>query len=190
MQLEITWDRGQLAPFKDRGLERALVATLSKSGRDAIRALKAESSRVVRARKRLKVKRVNAALPLTFPKGRDISDLVWRMDVSGEAVRVVDYPHRQTRKGVSVAINVGKRKLIKGAFLATMKSGHRGVFKREGKARLPIDELFSTRVSDVFGDAGMIPAVQERAQLVFSQTFDRVLPLELRKLGLNAAGER
>ncbi len=43
---------------------------------------------------------------------------------------------RQTRTG----IKVGKHQFI-GAFIATMPDGHRGVFKREGKAALPIKEI-------------------------------------------------
>lgn len=36
------------------------------------------------------------------------------------------------------------------AFIATMPSGHRGVFQRKGKARLPIQELRTSSISDVF----------------------------------------
>jgi hypothetical protein len=50
-------------------------------------------------------------------------------------------PHSQTRKGVSVEVNRGKRTLVQGAFLAMMRSGHVGIFRRRGKARLPIEEL-------------------------------------------------
>ncbi|ATN32893.1 hypothetical protein ACO34A_03640 [Rhizobium sp. ACO-34A] len=45
---------------------------------------------------------------------------------------------RQTRSGVSVRL----RGSYRSAFIAEMKSGHRGVMKRQGKGRLPIRELF------------------------------------------------
>lgn len=45
---------------------------------------------------------------------------------------------RQTRTGVTVRL----RGSYKHAFLATMASGHTGVMMRDGKARLPIHELY------------------------------------------------
>ena len=144
--------------------------------------MRVESSRGVRAKKRMKVAAVNKALPLTFPGSKDISRLAWRMDVSGALVPVSAFPHRQTRKGVSVAINVGKRVLIRSAFVATLRSGHEGVFLRKGKARLPIKEAFTTRVSDVFNDGGFIMLVQSRTRTTFRTAFERLLPLELGKL--------
>lgn len=37
------------------------------------------------------------------------------------------------------------------AFIATMRSGHRGVFQRKGSSRLPISELRGASVGEVFG---------------------------------------
>lgn len=185
MRVAVTaqWDQRQLSVLRDRGLERALTKAISWAGRDAIRAVRSAGSKGVRARKRMKAGRVNASLVLTFPRGaKHIDDMAWRMDVSGKPIPLVDFPNRQTKKGVSVAVNRGRRVLVLSAFRATMKSGHVGIFKRRDKKRLPIDELFSTRVSDVFLDGGFVPSLVERGQLVFGKTFDRVLPLELEKL--------
>jgi hypothetical protein len=49
-------------------------------------------------------------------------------------------------KKTSTGITATGRK-VNGAFIATMKSGHTEVFKRRGKARLPIDEQ-STSVKE------------------------------------------
>lgn len=178
------WDSRELDFWKGPGIERAATRALTKAGNDALRAMKIASTRAVRGRKRFKVARVKKALPVVFPRAsKAIESLVWRMDVSGVPVPLADFPHTQTRRGVTVAVNNGKRKLIKSAFVATLRSGHTGIFRRRGKARLPIDELFTTRVSDVFDDTGMVPAVQERALDVFQSAFDRLFPLELQKLG-------
>ena len=180
--LSLVWDQAMLAPLRSRGLERALTRALSKAGGDAIRAVRVTSSRTVRSRKRMKASRVNKALELQFPRGsKHIDDLVWRMKISPDLVPTSQYPYRQTRLGVSVAINKGKRTLIKGAFVATMKSGHVGIFMREGKARLPIKEAFSSRVNDVMQDKATIPAVSARGQAVFQSSFARLLPLEIAK---------
>lgn len=178
--LLLSWDTSQIQPLRDGGLGRALFRAVSKSGGDAIRAARVASSRTVRFRKRFRVAKVNQGLPMRFPRGpRELDDLEWRITPSGETTPVSAFPGaRQTKRGASVAIN-RQRKVIKGAFVATMKSGHTGVFKRRGSKRLAIDELFTTRIADVFRDSGMIPAVHARAQAVFSSSFARLLPLEI-----------
>lgn len=184
-EITLSWDSRGLDVFRSRAVERALTRALTRAGGEAVRAMKVAASRSVRQRKRFKVKRVNEALPLFFPRGKqEINDLVWRMGVSSKLVPIVEFPHSQTRRGVSVGVNAGKRTLIKGAFIARMKSGHVGVFRRafKGAPRLPIKEAFTTRVSDVFEDNGMVPAVYARTQSVFQRAFDRLLKLELTKL--------
>ena len=59
---------------------------------------------------------------------------------NGEPIPLIAFNPRPIRAGVSVAIVKGKRTLIKGGFITTMKSGHRGVFMRAGRQRLPIVE--------------------------------------------------
>jgi hypothetical protein len=101
---------------------------------------------------------------------------------SGKEIPLAKYPARQTKRGVSVLVNKGKRKLVRGAFLATMKSGHTGVFRREGKQRLPIKHALSSRVSDVFHDAGRAEGVTRRGALVLSGAFRRLFPIEMAKV--------
>lgn len=182
--LSLQWDISQVAAATraTKGFDQALMRAARKSGGDAIRFLKRGSNKLIRSRKRFRVARVNSALPLVFPRGSNsLETLEWRMNVSGAPVPVADFAHRQTRKGVTASINAGKRSLIPGAFIATMRSGHTGVFIRKGKARLPIRETFTTRVSDVFNDAGFIDYLQAGAQARFSASFERLLPLELSK---------
>ncbi len=177
------YDSREVAVFTDRKIDKALKRALSKAGGDAIRAMRADGKRRVRGRKRMKAEYLaSKGLPLSFPRrNADIDAMVWTMRVTGKQVPLGKYPARQTKKGVSVLVNKGQRKLIKGAFIAKMKSGHVGVFVREGKARLPIQHALSTRVSDVFQDRGMSPAVLARGQGVFSSSFSRLMPMELEK---------
>ncbi len=52
--------------------------------------------------------------------------------ISGRLLPLLDFGARQTQKGVSVQIRKDhKRAVLSGAFIATMKSGHKGVFWRE-----------------------------------------------------------
>ena len=53
------------------------------------------------------------------------------------------------RKAVSVVFK-GQRKILGNGFIAEMKSGHKGIFRRIGPKRLPIREMFSWIGQDVF----------------------------------------
>lgn len=196
IELSLKWDQKQLKVLRAAGLEKAITRTISKAGGDAIRAMRAEANRQIRARKRFKLKRIKEGLRMNFPRGaRHIDDLVWRIDISGDPVHLFTYPNRQVKRGVSVAVNVGKRSIVKGAFIAKMSNGHTGVFVREPgatwrkptksskrkKSGLPIRELFSSTIADVIRDTGAIPQMQGRGQSVFNASFSRLLPLEVGK---------
>ncbi len=179
--INVKWDRSGVAALETGPLKGALKRALRKAGATALRDMRSEASKRIRARKRIKTRYITRALTLRRPKGGDIAAMAWAVDVSGEAVPLVAYPHRQTKKGVSVEVNRGKRTLIKGSFVATLKSGHAGVFKRRGKARLPIAELRGSRPVDALLHEGEAQGVADRGGKSFGDTFARVLPLEVGK---------
>lgn len=179
--IEAKWDRSEIAALETGPLKKALKRALRKAGATALRDMRSEASKRIRARKAIKPKYIRRALSLRRARGSDIADMEWAVDVSGEPVPLVAYPHRQTRKGVSVEVNRGKRTLVKGSFVASMRSGHQGVFRRRGAARLPIDELRGSRPVDALLHEGEADAVAERGGRSFAETLTRVLPLELAK---------
>src|SRR4051812_16398912 len=179
--INVKWDRSQIAALETGPLKGALKRALRKAGATALRDMRSEASKRIRARKRIKVSYIRKALTLGKPKGSDISSFAWSLNVSGDPVPLVAYPHRQTKKGVSVEVNRGKRTLVKGSFVATMKSGHEGIFRRKGKARLPIHELRGSRPIDALLHEGEAQGVADRGGSSFSATFTRVLPLEIGK---------
>lgn len=179
--ISVKWDRSGIAALENSKLKGALKRALRKAGATALRDMRSEATKRIRARKRIKVSYIRRALSLGRPSGGDISSFAWSLNVSGERVPLIAYPHRQTKKGVSVEVNRGKRTLIKGAFIATMKSGHEGVFQRRGKGRLPIKELTGSRPVDALLHAGEADGVAARGGKSFEATFTRVLPLEIGK---------
>lgn len=181
-ELSITWDTAALIPFKQGKISSALFSTVKQAGGDGLRTLRTYGSRYVRNRKGLKLKRVREGLTPHFPRGgRSTDDLVWTLRIDGSPIPVADYPYRQQRRGVKVRINKGSPKLIAGAFVATMKSGHVGVFVREGKRRLPIRELYSSTLANVFGDTGMVQKGFDEVKAKMQATYDRLLPAALAK---------
>jgi hypothetical protein len=184
--LEFVWNGPDIARWRGQGVDNALTSALRKAGGDAIRAMRAEGKRRVRDRKFVRASYLAArALPLAFPRSSgSIDSLVWTMRVSGQPIGIERFKARQTREGVKVQVNRdGEQKLFKSAFIATMKSGHRGVFMRTaGKKRLPIEHVLSSRISDTMGDPPILQAVFARGDSVFASAFTRLMPLELAKL--------
>lgn len=115
------------------------------------------------------------------------SELRASVIATGKPVPLIEYGARQTAKGVSVSVLKG-RKVIAGAFIATMPSGHSGVFVREQGAKhkkvgqgkqaswhaLPIKELFGPSVPDGMGNK----AVQVALQRLFTEKFPTLLEHE------------
>lgn len=209
MPLTVDWDSEELAALHPGRIMPAIARAARKAGATALRDMRSEASKRVRKRKRLKAGLVSKAIVLRRPRGKDIDGGEWALDVRGTPVPLTAYPVRQTKRalsfrarkrqagrvgGVSVEVNRGKRTLIKGAFLATvMRSGglggsavgahggHRNVFVREGKERLPIRKILGSRPVDALLHKGEAEGVQERGGRSFHATFTRVLPMELAK---------
>lgn len=78
-----------------------------------------------------------------------------RLSASYKRIPVIDFgakgPEPSLGKGRGVTAKLGpSRTRYTNAFIATMQSGHRGVFRRTAKGRLPIRELFGPSVAHVF----------------------------------------
>jgi len=179
--VSVKWDRSGLSSIETGPLKRAIVRALRKAGATALRDMRSEASKRIRQRKRIKASFVARSLTMARPTGSDISSMSWALNASGDPVPLVAYPHRQTAKGVSVEVNRGKRTLLKGSFVATMRSGHRGVFRRVGSARLPVEELLGSRPVDALLHDGEADAVAARGGRSLAATFARVLPIEIGK---------
>jgi len=179
--ISVKVDLKGILPLTGGRLQKALVRALRKAGQTALRDMRAEASKIVRAERPLKRKVIRDALRMVKSKGANLDDLSWSLLVSGKTAHLSDYPHRQTRKGVSVQVETGKRILFKSAFIATMHSGHQGVFLRRGAKRLPIYERAAPRSLDVLKHEDKARAVLIRGQRTLMAGVERLLPLELAK---------
>ncbi|MGD1956349.1 MAG: phage tail protein [Sphingomonadales bacterium] len=77
---------------------------------------------------------------------------------TGRPLPLIAFGARQTKKGVT-AKAWGKRRLYRGAFVATMRSGHTGAFVREGRKRLPIREMSGPSVPDEMAQPIIVAAM-------------------------------
>lgn len=109
---------------------------------------------------------------------------------SGKPIPLIAYGAKQTARGVSVSVLNG-RKVITQVFIATMPSGHTGVFERlrnthkkkqvNGRTRwtgLPIKELFGPSIPDGLANA----TVQSVLQRLVDEKFPTILRQQIDRL--------
>lgn len=172
------------------GTSAAVDAATRKAGSSARRAMRTETNRAIRATKAIKLQAISQAVYVLGPRGKQ---LVWAVGARGaQLAPVIGFTGvRQTKTGIRVEINKGKTSVIPHAFLATMPTGHRGVFLRTGewtissrgryagKRREKIREAFTTRVAEAMKDNSS--RILGRGRDEFLTTFARVLPLEVNR---------
>lgn len=91
-----------------------------------------------------------------------------QLQVAGYRIPLIDFqargpePSRGRGSGVSYKLGSGGRNRAPHAFIATMRSGHRGVFVRAGRPRLGIRELRGPSMAHVFEK--FLPLGAQRAE--------------------------
>jgi len=127
-----------------------------------------------------------------------VADMSADITCLGDPLPLISYSARGVRKGVSVKVlKAGTRSIVRHAFIATMKSGHKGVFWRKSNVRggtwkigvrrtlpsfttgsqlkkyqLPIHELYGPRIPDVFDDPEIIDPVMAHASKRFDDRLE------------------
>lgn len=109
----------QLGADMPKVMARALNRTIANVRAASVRALVTETGLpLARVRKSVEIERATW------------NNLVARQFVTGKRITLADFGAREVNKGVAYKLPT-HHGFIPGAFLATMKSGHVGVFKRE-----------------------------------------------------------
>lgn len=78
-----------------------------------------------------------------------VGDYEARVKSSKRAIPLIEFPVSQTGAGVRTRA-WGKQQVLKSAFIATMRSGHTGVYRRDRASRLPISELWGPTIGGTF----------------------------------------
>lgn len=184
--IRVDWDSEEIAALHPGNVMPAITRAAMMAGSTSLRDMRSEAAKRVRRRKRIKASEIRASLVMIRPKRAEIDGADWTLGVKGRRVPLTQYPFRQGKRGVTVEVNTGQRNLIAHAFVATMRSGHKGIYVRKGSARLPIRELFGSRVVDALLHKGEAEGVRDRGRASFQATFGRLLPLELEKASARA----
>jgi hypothetical protein len=100
--------------------------------------------------------------------------------VTGRRIPLLGFRARQTRRGVTYRLPGGRGRAPR-AFLATMRSGHTGVFQRRGAPRLPIHELFGPSLPHVVRRRAIFEAVGRDAEATLEKNLAHEVEFLLRR---------
>lgn len=163
-----------------------------------ILAVRTAASKEIRARYNIRAKDIK---PTMSKRTASALSLEASLRSKGKGMPLIKFKAAQTRKGVRATIKRGSRQSLPGAFIATMKSGHRGVFaraqyksgrlvsrrKRINPSRmndLPITELKTVAVPSALAN----DIVTAKLRDVIAKRFPANLERELNFRKLRAAG--
>jgi hypothetical protein len=170
LNLKINWDSKDLKVWRGGEIEKKILAALRVAGNLTLKKLKKSSVEYVLGRKLLKKEVVVGGITTIGTKKRSISELVWVEEVDSKNMPLFKFPHIATALGIGVNVNKGRgMSEIRGSFLARMKSGHIGIFRRKGNNS--IRELFSSKLSDVARDDSAILLTQRTIDDNFFNNF-------------------
>lgn len=142
---------------------------------------KTEAGRQIRATYNIKMTALNKQMKVNYASASKLTSQVLTM---GNAYPLIGFSGtRQNALGVQVQIKIGSApKTITHAFIATMKSGHVGVFSRTaGKARLPIDESFTLSLPSMFASKKIQDATQTIIMANFGPRLEHEIAYQLGK---------
>lgn len=162
---------------------KAVSAALNR----AIQGSKTEASRKIREIYTIRAKDINETIAINKSTPTSLQAVI-RSRGSSTAMskfRVTPnrYPGKKGTPPVKAQIKKGFGGYIKGAFMARMKSGHLGVFRRSSGRSFPIVENFGPSVPQMLGNEAVIEYVEERTRERFEERLEYEIDRILRGIG-------
>jgi hypothetical protein len=136
---------------------------------DMAKQTRTQASRIIRNTWNIKVATIKKSLYLTFATP---SSLRARITATMPNLPAIAFTHSQNKIGVALTIKKGIKKTLKHAFIATMPSGHEGVFERVGKGRLPIKEVYTKGPGGAFATRVVQAALADLIRSKFTQILE------------------
>jgi hypothetical protein len=180
----------------EKAVVRALNRTAEMARTDASRELQNKGYK-------LKARVIKDAIRIEPAKA---GKLTATLAVKRKPIPLIEYSARQTAAGVSVLVQ-GQRKIINGAFIAVMPTGHKGVFTRSAaKTRkpnkklkhlangrhvvsssgLPIRQLYGPSIGGAYSNE----RVQDSVRRKVAENFAKRLKVEIERLKRERAANR
>jgi hypothetical protein len=197
--MEIKINPADLAAVKRMlgGMKDAAPKVLSRALNKTLTGVKTDASTEIRAIITAPKASVDKTFRVVNATPTNLSAL---FESKGRPLPLIDFGARQTTKGVSVQVKrASARSVIAGAFIGTLKSGHKGVFWRQWhgdkrpkkplaygtlpkKFRLPIEQRFGPRIPDILSNQPVMATVLKKAEERLHKNIEHELSYELSKL--------
>jgi len=159
--------------------EKAMVRALNRTATT----VRAEAARRIRERYNLKSRVLKDQIRIRNATKAELRAVV---QASGRPIPLVEFDARSGATGATVRVS-RVRKPVAHAFIATMKSGHRGVFLRvekgsrkyrnqrvrKGGSDLPVAELFGPSLPQAFTSKQVMDAIVAAARERFPKAFEQ-----------------
>lgn len=164
---------GHLGPLGKPGLDQSVALALVDTAKSGM----AKAAQLIAKRTGLKSGIVKARLNYDTVR---VGDYQVTIRSSRKPIPLYDFPGT-AQAGAGVRTRAwGKSQVVRSAFIANMRSGHRGAYRRRGRSRLPIKELWGPTIYGTF-------ATPEVQSLIRTNLQDRLKAALLRRL---AAAQR
>ena len=160
-----------------KGIERAMASAINRAAQSG------RTEAVKKVRERYIVKASTVREPLKIERASSSSPIATLRAV-GSVIPLSKFKIRPSKptpgKSTPVTATVikGKGGIIPKAFVARMPAGHVGVYRRKGRPRLPIMELYGPSAPQMIGNEEVMRALEEKAQ----QTLDERMEHEISRL--------
>lgn len=149
LDVSVDWRMAEVQRLASRLSSKRLHQSLSVAVNGAARSVRSKSASLIAKESGLRKKDVTPALMIRpYSKPSTLSATVRG---SGAPLPLIRFKAKQQKKGVKASA-WGNAKLYPGTFIATMKSGHTGVFARTSRKRLPIKELWGPGIAKTMAD--------------------------------------
>lgn len=153
----------------------AMPKAMKNATNRAMQSAKTEASRKVRETYYIKNKDVTSTIRA---HRASISNLSARIVSKGNLLALSKFkvtpktPQPKRKRAIIARVKRGEGGPVRGAFVASMNSGHTGVFKRAGLARLPVTELYGPAVPQMMDNQDVREHIEEKAVERFNQRLD------------------
>lgn len=168
--IELIGVKEALEKFNPQIVAKATTAALNKVGAQAF----TEASKQIREDYAVSASGLKKSFEFRKAKGT-----AWLVELraKGKGTPLIYFQARQTKPGVTAIVKRSSgRKLYPHRFIATMRTGHKGVYMRKGKARLPIKEEYRIGIATAFGSKKVMNAtrrvIAEKWKPVFKNAMD------------------
>lgn len=149
------------------GASVAINAALNRT----IDGVRTDATRAVTATYDIKSKDVRDVMKI---KKSTVSTLEAAVSATGGPIPLMKFKVKTGNPGMPLRASTKRSggKDIPTAFVATMKNGHIGVFRRTGGSRYPIKELYGPSVAQMLGEQNVQQGIMDKASERFVERLD------------------